>query len=47
MVWVGRHLRAHPAPPPCHGQVATPQMRLRAPSNLALSISRDAHPQLL
>jgi len=42
-VWVGRNLKAHPAPTFCHGHIAPP----RAPSNLALSASRDAHPQLL
>jgi len=42
MAWAGRDLEAHPVPTPCHGLVATHQIRLpRAPSNLALKASRD------
>jgi len=48
MDWVGRELKAHPVPTPCHGLAAPHQLRLpRAPSNLALSTSRDGHSQLL
>ena len=48
MVWVGRDLRAHSAPTPCHGQGCPPAAQLpRTPSNLALSASRDGAPQLL
>jgi len=42
MAWVGRDLKDHVVPTPCHRLVATHQLRLpRAPSNLALSTSRD------
>jgi len=48
MVWAGRDLKVHPAPYPCPGQGCPHQLRLpRAPSNLALSPSRDEAPQLL
>jgi len=46
MARVGRDLTAHSAP--THGQGCHHQLRLpRAPSNLALSASRDGEPQLL
>jgi len=46
MAQVGRDLKAHPAPTPCHGLAAPHQLRLpRAPS-MVLSTSRDGHPQL-
>jgi len=39
---VGRDLKVHPVPTPCHGLAAPYQVRLlRAPSNLALGICRD------
>jgi len=39
MVWVGRNLKAHPAPAPAVGRAAPHHLRLpRAPSNLALKI---------
>ena len=42
MDWVGRELKAHPVPTPCHGLAAPHQLRLpRAPSNPALGTSRD------
>ena len=45
MIWVGGN---HPAPTPAMGRAAPHQLRLpRAPSNLALSTSRDGAPQLL
>jgi len=48
MVWVGRVFRAHAAATPAIGRAAPPQLRLpRAPSNLAVSASRDGAPQLL
>ena len=48
MVWIGRDLTAHPAPSPAVDRAAPHQLRLsRAPSNLALSTSRDGAPQLL
>jgi len=48
IVGVGRELKAHPAPTPAVGRAAPNQLRLpRAPSNLALSTSRDGAPQLL
>ena len=48
MVWVGRDLKAHAAPTPAIGRAAPHQLRLhRAPSDLALSTSRDGVPQLL
>ena len=48
MIWVGRNLTAHPTPNPIVGRAAPHQLRLpRAPSNLALSASRDGAPQLL
>ena len=41
-LWVGRELTASPSPTLCSGLVAPNQIRLlRAPSSLALSISRD------
>ena len=43
-----RELRAHADPIPAMGRAAPHQLRLpRAPSNLALSASRDGAPQLL
>ena len=43
---VGRDLKAHPDPTPATGRAAPHQLRLpRAPSNLALSASRDGAPQ--
>ena len=48
MSQVGRDLKAHAAPTPTMGRAAPHQLRLpRAPSNLALSASRDGAPQLL
>ena len=48
MASVGENLKAHPAPTPAMGRAASHQLRLpRAPSNLALSASRDGAPQLL
>ena len=45
MAWFGRDLKAHPAPNPAVGRAAPHQLRLpRAPSNLALSASRDVAP---
>jgi len=47
MAWVGWDFRAYLVPPLAMGRAATPQLRLpRAPSNLALSASRDGAPQL-
>jgi len=48
MAWIERDLKAHTAPTPAMGRAAPYQLRLpRAPSNLALSASRDGAPQLL
>jgi len=48
MAWAGRDLKVHPVPTPAVGRAAPHQLRLpRAPSNLALSASRDGAPQLL
>jgi len=48
MAWIERDLKAHPAPTPAMGRAAPYPLRLpRAPSNLALSASRDGAPQLL
>jgi len=48
MVHVGKDLDAHTAPTPAVGRAAPHQLRLlRAPSNVALSASRDGAPQLL
>ena len=48
IVWVGGDFKALPAPTPCHGLVVPHQLRLpRAPSNLALSTSRDGSPTAL
>ena len=48
MVRVGKDLDDHTAPAPAVGRAAPHQLRLlRAPSNLALSASRDGAPQLL
>ena len=44
--WTGRNLKAHPAPTPAIGR-AVPLRLPRAPSNLALSASRDGAPRLL
>jgi len=42
MDWVGREFEDKPEPTLYHGLVATRQIRLlRAPSNLALNVSRD------
>jgi len=42
MVWVGRDRKAIPAPTPAMSRASPHQFRLpRAPSNLALSASRD------
>jgi len=42
MSWVGIDLKDHLALTPCHGQVATHEIRLpRAPSNLTLNTSRN------
>ena len=47
-VWAGRDFKAHATPIPTVGRAAPHQLRLpRAPSNLALSASRDGAPQLL
>jgi len=47
--WFGLEGTSEPTyPNPCHGQGCPHQLRLpRAPSNLALSASRDGAPQLL
>jgi len=48
MVWAGRDLKCQPIPTPAVGRAAPHQLKLpRAPSNLALSVSRDGAPQLL
>jgi len=47
MVWVGRDLKAHPAPTPAVGRAAPHQLRLpTAPSKLVLSASRHGAPRL-
>jgi len=47
MIWIERDLKDYPAPHPAMGRAAPHQLRLRrAPSNLALSVSRDGAPQL-
>ena len=48
MVWIERDLKSHAAQTPAMDRAAPDQLRLpRAPSNLALSASRDGTPQLL
>jgi len=48
MVWVRTDLEDHLVPTPAMVRAATHQLRLpRAPSNLALSATRDGEPQLL
>jgi len=46
--WLRWDYKAHSAPTPAMGTAAPHQLRLpRAPSKLALSISRDGAPQVL
>ena len=47
VVQVGRELKDLPAATPAVGRAASPAQLPRAPSNLALSVSRDRAPQLL
>lgn len=45
---VGKVLKAHPSPTPCHGPVAAHQIRVpRAPSSQTLGTLGRGHPHLL
>jgi len=45
MAWVGRDLKGHPVPTPCHGQGCHPAAQAaQGPPNLALNASRDGAP---